>query len=85
MAHNNKLIKINPDDSTFCWKDGGLGKSLADRVIGQCFCQSWLQDQINADDSDDDEYEGDDDDSEDDEGEDDADDSDDDDGEGDNV
>ena len=74
MARNNKLIKINPDDSTFCWKDGGLGKSLADRVIGQCFCQSWLQDQINADDSDDD---GD--------GEDDADDSDDDDGEGDNV
>ena len=73
MARNNKLIKINPDDSTFCWKDGGLGKSLADRVIGQCFCESWLQDQINAD-SDDDE-----------DGEDDADDSDDDDGEGDNV
>ena len=73
MARNNKLIKINPDDSTFCWKDGGLGKSLADRVIGQCFCQSWLQDQINADDTDDDE------------GEEYADDSDDDDGKGDNV
>ena len=60
MARNNKLIKINPDDSTFCWKGGGLGKSLADRVIGQCFCQSWLQDQINADDSDEEEGKGDD-------------------------
>ena len=54
------MIKINPDDSTFCWKGGGLGKSLADRVIGQCFCQSWLQDQINADDSDEEEGKGDD-------------------------
>ena len=59
---NNKLIKINIDDKTFCWKEGGLGKSLADQVIGRVFWPSWLQDQSNADDSDNDEgddaYEG---------------------------
>ena len=50
---NNKLIKINIDDNTFCSKEGGPGKSLADQVIGQnVFFGGWLQDQINADDSD---------------------------------
>ena len=34
------MIKINYiDDNTFCSKEGGLGKSLADQEIGKCFCR----------------------------------------------